>query len=64
MRDLDATLRDLRGRGYKVARGRRSSHWQVRDKSGRLLAVVSSTPGDRNALRNLKGQLRRAEARP
>jgi hypothetical protein len=52
-------MRDLRRQGYDVSMGKRG-HWHVR-KGGRLLAVTGSTPGDRNALKNLKGQLRRAE---
>ena len=59
--DMDAALRDLRHRGYTVRRAR-SGHWHVRDGAGRLVAVVSSTPSDVRALRNLRSQLRRAES--
>jgi predicted RNA binding protein YcfA (HicA-like mRNA interferase family) len=61
VRDVDAAVRALRRQGYEVKRSKGSNHWHVR-KGGRLLAVTSSTPGDWKALRNLKGQLRRAEA--
>lgn len=63
MRDVDAVVRDLRRQGYEVRKGRHSSHYQVR-KGRRLLAVFGSTPSDRKSLRNLKGQLRRAEGQP
>ena len=55
MRDVDAAVRALRRQGYEVKRSKGSNHWQIR-KGGRLLAVTSSTPGDRKGLRNLTGQ--------
>lgn len=60
VRDVDALVRRLRGQGYTVDRSKGSGHYKVR-KGGRLLAVVSSTPGDRKSLRNIPGQIRRAE---
>jgi hypothetical protein len=60
--DLKAMLRRLRREGYEVTKGKRSSHWHVRDGSGRLVAVIGSTPSDRKALRNLLGRIRRTEA--
>jgi hypothetical protein len=61
MRDVDETVRRLRRQGYTVTRSKGTSHWKV-TKGGRLLASISGTTGGRNSLRNLKGQLRRAEA--
>jgi hypothetical protein len=60
--DLDALIRRLRRDGYSVSRGRKSSHWHVRDKRGRLVAVTSSTPSDWRGLRNFESRLRRAGA--
>lgn len=60
MKDIDALVRKLRRQGYRVSKGK---HWKVRDKNGRLLASISGTTGDRNSLRNIPGQLRRAEAK-
>lgn len=62
MKDLDALVRKLRRDGYSVTTGRRSGHYKVRDKAGRIVAVTGSTPSDPRSLRNFKGQLRRAEA--
>jgi hypothetical protein len=62
VKDLDILLRKLRRDGYTITRGRRSQHLKIRDKSGRQVAVSGSTPSDWRSLRNLKGQLRRAEA--
>jgi hypothetical protein len=56
--DLAALLRKLRRDGYTVTKGR-SGHYKVRDASGRLVAVTSSTPSDHRGLRNLEGDLRR-----
>jgi hypothetical protein len=50
VKDVDKIVRDLRRQGYDVKKGRR------------LVAVFGSTPSDRKSLRNLRGQLRRAEA--
>lgn len=63
MKDIDTLLRQLRRQGYTVTKGRRSGHIKVRNARGRLLAVTGSTPSDRRSLRNLKSDLRRAEAR-
>lgn len=59
MTDLAAFLRDLRRRGYTVTKARRSSHWHIRDRHGRLVAVTGSTPSDRRSLANLRASLRR-----
>lgn len=63
MKDVKRVMRELRRQGYEVGQSKGSSHWHVR-KGGRLLAVTGSTPSDRKSLRNLKGQLRRAEGQP
>lgn len=63
MKDVDAIVRRLRRDGYTVTRSRGTSHLKV-SRNGRLLAVVSSTTGDRNSLQNLKRDLRRAEGKP
>jgi hypothetical protein len=63
VRDIDATVRRLRRQGYTVTRSKGASHWKV-TKGGRLLASISGTTGDRKSLRNIPGQIRRAEARP
>jgi hypothetical protein len=62
MRDVDETVRRLRRQGYTVTRSKGTSHWKA-TKGGRLLASISSTSGDRKSLRNIPGQIRRAEAR-
>ena len=61
MKDVDKIVRDLRRQGYDVKKGRRLSHYQVRE-GRRLVAVFGSTPSDVKSLRNLRGQLRRAES--
>lgn len=62
-RDLERFLRKLGREGkYRVTRGRRSGHYKVKDAQGRVVASASSTPSDSRALRNFKGDLRRAEA--
>jgi predicted RNA binding protein YcfA (HicA-like mRNA interferase family) len=62
MKDVDKVVRQLRRQGYTVTRGRRSGHWQVRDKDGRLVAVTSGTPSDPRSLANFRAQMKRAAA--
>jgi predicted RNA binding protein YcfA (HicA-like mRNA interferase family) len=59
MTELAALLRQLRRDGYRVTRARRGGHLHVRDKTGRLVTVIGSTPSDRRGLRNAQGQIRR-----
>jgi predicted RNA binding protein YcfA (HicA-like mRNA interferase family) len=60
--DLKALLRDLRKDGYTVTRAKRTHHFKVWDKAGRLVTVTSSTASDWRSLKNFRGRVRRAEA--
>jgi predicted RNA binding protein YcfA (HicA-like mRNA interferase family) len=59
--DLERLLRQASACGWQVARTR-GGHWRLLHPSGGIV-VMSSTPGDRRALLNMRAQLRRAERR-
>jgi predicted RNA binding protein YcfA (HicA-like mRNA interferase family) len=61
-RDLERFLRKLSQAGYKVTRKTGSGHWHVRNPTGELVAVTSSTPSDVRTLRNFRSEMRRAGA--
>jgi predicted RNA binding protein YcfA (HicA-like mRNA interferase family) len=57
--DLAKLLRQASACGWQVTRTRKS-HWLLRHPSGAVV-VMSSTPSDPRALRNMQAQLRRVE---
>lgn len=63
MTELTALLRELRRAGYRVTKTH-GSHWQIRDRRGRLVATTGSTPSDSRGLRNLRADLKRITSKP
>lgn len=61
MQDLDAYLKELRKRGYRVERKRRSSHWKIYAPDGRFVSTSSGTPSDWRGLLNLRARVRAVE---
>lgn len=58
--DISSAIRLLRKDGYTVVMGN-GGHWQVRSRTGRLLATLSATTRNHRTLANLRANLRRAE---
>ena len=56
---LERLLRQASACGWQVTRTR-GGHWRLLRPNGGIV-VLSSTPSDRRALRNMQAQLRRAE---
>ena len=59
--DLERLLRQASASGWRVARTR-GGHWRLLYPNGGIV-VLSSTPSDHRALRNVRAQMRRAERR-
>lgn len=59
-KDSEDYLDQLRVKGYQVVLSPRSSHWKIRWE-GRLVTMVSGTPGSGRELANLKTRVRRFE---
>jgi hypothetical protein len=59
--DLKQLLRQASACGWQVARTR-NGHWRLLYPGGGIV-VMSSTPSDCRALRNMQAQMRRAERR-
>jgi predicted RNA binding protein YcfA (HicA-like mRNA interferase family) len=59
--DLKQLLRQASACGWQVTRTR-GGHWRLLRPNGGIV-VLSSTPSDHRALRNVRAQMRRAERR-
>jgi hypothetical protein len=58
-KDIRRLAKEIRASGYRIER-RKSGHYAIVDRHGRLRGVLPSTPSDHRALKNLETQLRRA----
>ena len=59
--DLKQQLRQAEAHGWQVTRTR-NGHWRLLHPGGGIV-VMSSSPSDHRALRNMRAQMRRAERR-
>jgi predicted RNA binding protein YcfA (HicA-like mRNA interferase family) len=59
--DLKQQLRQAEAHGWRV-QPTRGGHWRLLHPDGGII-VMSSTPSDCRALRNMRAQMRRAERR-
>lgn len=60
MQSLKEITKSLKRQGYRVEKGRRSTHTKVYDKDGKLITTFAGTPSDHRAIRNIIGYLKRA----